>query len=940
MTQFSDLEEWKAVQKTCHLVHSAVQDAIGSLPHSSEDMAYLNYLNDLSQEVQMIDISVPLGVYLPTAVVDQCKTQLESLLRLFKQLPGILNLTVPDATRIRSAIAHITDTNRFFTSLGRTTTSSSSFANAPAERNLAKADNTIQVFTEGVLDKLCSLFSECSYQSDHRMMLRFSGLRGLDPTLTTTLHLLLNSCEGYSARTDLWQYITCRYPTIGDAQNPDGQLKILQDLCKNIHFHLHINESLQLRLINGQVFYSNNADGKFTLDNSVPGSSLHDLLKKGYFLPLTWSSTNRLTTWEKRSLALDLGLAFMHLIDCRWTRHRWKTRSLHFLHPWTLHCRDSLLQTPPYLGCNVSVASSTNEEDHDTLFPGHPDFLLFGKLLAELENGEEIEATQCNKHGVPSLYLTLLVGIHEGRLSAHPYYSKAISACLSLYKQPGDPNFTRERIQKTIVLNLNKALASCERPPLPQAKIHTSQARAQPEVNIEHQELSTSLSFEHQMPILPTTPLENQTQEMSHSPKELPDITCGSKRTIASALKWQNSGPSGPLRRSPRLRQLASSKATSSTRESPSLSTHPRGRVSKIRGSRTRGTKSSKLSKALDHLGGIQLSQHKVGKYSSLVRLFDESSDCVDSSKRESAAEFIHFYDNFKRQYGYILNACTSELPEYRISVCIIDTGIDKTHPAIKGAFRRGCIKDCRSWVGNEDDVHDNYGHGTHAAHLILNASENINLYIAKVADGLDIEPHNINKIAEAILYAVTVWDVDILTMSFGFRELEPNIKAAIDEASRRGKLLFASASNHGNNQLGRTYPAKHRNVISISASTGKGKDGQISPGPEDNDDNFMTLGIAVPLTWKGKGVYKSGTSYATPIAVGFAINALEFVGGAMGQEDFQQLKQSDEFMRRVFRLMSNRDSSRYSFLAPWLLWDGMRTPDFISHLLNQAMYH
>ncbi|KAI1463102.1 uncharacterized protein F4812DRAFT_448037 [Daldinia caldariorum] len=494
MTQFADLEEWGTVQKTCPLIHSIIQNVIGALPQLSEDATYLNhldnYLGDLSQEIQMINVSVPLGIHLTTTVADECKTRLKSLIQLFEQLHDAINLIALDTTRIRSAITHITDANKFFISLGQAAPSLSSSVTVPAEHHLVPVDNAIQVFTENVLDKLYTLFSECSYQSAHQMMLRFSGLQGLDPVLTTTLHLLLSSCESYSKSTNLWQDATCRHPSTCDTHTLGGQLDTLRDLCKNIHYSLNFVESLRLCLINGELFHLSNVEGEITPVNSAPTSSLYELLREGHFLPITWKSCDRLTTWEKRGLALNLGLAFMHIFDCRWTRHRWKARHLHFLSPLALHYNDSLLQTPPYLGCNMPSASLPDEEDVDPFCRGHPDFLLFGKLLAELETGEEIEATECNKLNAPSLYLTLLVGIHRGKLSAHPYYSKAISACLFLYKQPHDPDSTREKIQKTIVSNLYKALASCAKPHLPQVKTTSTKAGGQPEVSPEYKGVS------------------------------------------------------------------------------------------------------------------------------------------------------------------------------------------------------------------------------------------------------------------------------------------------------------------------------------------------------------------------------------------------------------------------------------------------------------------
>jgi hypothetical protein len=118
----------------------------------------------------------------------------------------------------------------------------------------------------------------------------------------------------------------------------------------------------------------------------------------------------------------------------------------------------------------------------------------------------------------------------------------------------------------------------------------------------------------------------------------------------------------------------------------------------------------------------------------------------------------------------------------------------------------------------------------------------------------------------------VKVWDVDIISMSFGLwhppsqGELEEwnrileDIKQTIREAAPR--IMFAAASSCGKNNP-RTFPSTRREVICIHASDGNGNDGGINPTNEDGDDNFMTLGIAVELVNDGKYFYKSGTSFA-----------------------------------------------------------------------------
>lgn len=86
---------------------------------------------------------------------------------------------------------------------------------------------------------------------------------------------------------------------------------------------------------------------------------------------------------------------------------------------------------------------------------------------------------------------------------------------------------------------------------------------------------------------------------------------------------------------------------------------------------------------------------------------------------------------------------------EANISVCVIDTGIDKSHPAIKGGRRRNAIRECRSWIGDPGDIQDECGHGTHVTQLILEASDNVDIYVAKISNFLSIDRQDIGRISE-----------------------------------------------------------------------------------------------------------------------------------------------------------------------------------------------
>lgn len=69
-----------------------------------------------------------------------------------------------------------------------------------------------------------------------------------------------------------------------------------------------------------------------------------------------------------------------------------------------------------------------------------------------------------------------------------------------------------------------------------------------------------------------------------------------------------------------------------------------------------------------------------------------------------------------------------------RIKICIIDTGIDITHPSLKAAKLMGNLGEMKSFKGDSEDLNDEIGHGTHIAELVLTLAPEAILYVAKVA--------------------------------------------------------------------------------------------------------------------------------------------------------------------------------------------------------------
>lgn len=236
------------------------------------------------------------------------------------------------------------------------------------------------------------------------------------------------------------------------------------------------------------------------------------------------------------------------------------------------------------------------------------------------------------------------------------------------------------------------------------------------------------------------------------------------------------------------------------------------------------------------------------------------------------------------------------------IIVAVIDTGCDVHHPALNKNIwlntgetgldengspkasngvdddKNGFVDDLHGWnfVGNNPDVMDEHGHGTHIAGLIGGSNgvaPRVSLMVLKYYDEDTNGEQNLRNTIRAIKYAVKM-GAKIINYSGGGIIRSEEEEAVIRWASHRGVLFVAAAGNEGlNSDFFHFYPANYElpNVLSVGASDRKGALLKIS--------NFgkSTVDIVAP----GKNIYSSlpqgqygymtGTSQATAFVTGLA---------------------------------------------------------------------
>ncbi len=209
------------------------------------------------------------------------------------------------------------------------------------------------------------------------------------------------------------------------------------------------------------------------------------------------------------------------------------------------------------------------------------------------------------------------------------------------------------------------------------------------------------------------------------------------------------------------------------------------------------------------------------------------------------------------------------------VTVAVLDTGLDKSHPDI-GNYLQGW-----DFSNNDNNPEDGSqcGHGTHVAGTVGAIADN-GIGVAGVAQ-TTILPVKVLEyvnplygcsgsfadIANGITYAADQ-GADIISMSLGcFGCSDQSTIDAIDYATAAGSLVIVAAGNDGANSLG--FPASAANAMSVAAHDSNG-----------NKASFSNYGAGLDITGPGVGITSTtgggyatwdGTSMATPHVSGVA---------------------------------------------------------------------
>ena len=238
-----------------------------------------------------------------------------------------------------------------------------------------------------------------------------------------------------------------------------------------------------------------------------------------------------------------------------------------------------------------------------------------------------------------------------------------------------------------------------------------------------------------------------------------------------------------------------------------------------------------------------------------------------------------------------LLDANNQAVTGQGVSVAVIDTGIDYTHPDLGGCFGPGCkVSGGYDLYNNDADPLDDNGHGTHCAGIVAangilkGVAPGASLYAYKVLSAygtgnVSVIIAGIERAADPDQDPATADAVDIISMSLGLPGAPDDPwPLAVDAAVEQGIVVAVSAGNSGPLYESVESPGLAQLSLSVGAVD---KTDQIAPfssrGPIPGYDGWLkpdllAPGVDIVSTYLGE-IYasSSGTSMAAPHAAGAA---------------------------------------------------------------------
>lgn len=223
------------------------------------------------------------------------------------------------------------------------------------------------------------------------------------------------------------------------------------------------------------------------------------------------------------------------------------------------------------------------------------------------------------------------------------------------------------------------------------------------------------------------------------------------------------------------------------------------------------------------------------------------------------------------------------------VMVAVLDTGIDLAHPEYQDRLMPGfdfvnVIDGASEFIGDylgaDEDVSDEVGHGTHVTGIIAARGAHMPIGVAPECRVLPVRVLGAMKRGDEVVGAGLIENINagvkfavnkgaaVINMSLGVRHEGGGLphQEVVDYADHKGVTIVAAAGNDGTEAF--YYPGAFPSVIAVGAMD-----------PRGNVSDFSTFGPQVSLIAPGEDILSSflhegyaqatGTSHAAPFVAG-----------------------------------------------------------------------
>jgi len=206
------------------------------------------------------------------------------------------------------------------------------------------------------------------------------------------------------------------------------------------------------------------------------------------------------------------------------------------------------------------------------------------------------------------------------------------------------------------------------------------------------------------------------------------------------------------------------------------------------------------------------------------------------------------------------------------ITVAVVDSGVDATHPAVGAIDRAVALRwdpETEEVISTDGPHEDLFGHGTACAGIIRRAAPDATLWSVRVL-GSRLTGKGV-VFAAGLRWAITQGArVVNLSLSTGREDYFGLFHEIADEAAFAGVVLVCAT----NNVPAPTYPAQFSSVISVAAHDGHDPLSlDANPAPPVD---FGAPGIDITVPWlSGSTIVSTGNSLAAPHVTGLVARIL-----------------------------------------------------------------